>query len=232
LEEKMKKVVLGVVGFAALAVTSCNMIFKGSGEKKPEEAPPAATSEQHAPEHGTEPAATPAATENALANVWQAACTPASVVGLTNSRNTVALSPASTFEKNEQFFTAGCDTPAAMTYKVTGTYANLGQNPSNPAMHNVDFTVNTATLTVTNAATVEKMNAEKFCDISDWAIDRETDITGKSCAGFTVQKGDVVMDVMQVEGSTAHFGQKFTFGSAHAATRPEAVVTDAPYTKS
>ncbi len=230
----MKRVVLSMVGVAALvSVTSCNL-FKGSGEKKAEE--PAATTEQ-APT--TEPsavataAASSVADTSTLANAWQSSCTPAAVLQLSSSRRTVAMTSEGKFEKTEQFFAEGCDKPHALTYKTSGTYATMGQHPSNPSLQNIDFTVDVASISVASPATVEMMNSQGFCGITDWAVDHETEVTGKTCGSFTVQKGEVVMDVVEVKENNIYFGHQFSFMSAEdVKTRPEAVSVDAPYTKS
>ena len=226
-----KLVVLSVVGVAAALVTSCNL-FKG-GEKK--EAAPTEQQAQPAgePAPAQPEAAMPAPQENTLAHTWQSACVPANVLAMGKSRRSVAMTSTGTFEKSENFFMNTCEEPTAMTYKVTGTYATLGSNPSNAALQNIDFTVDAATITVSSAATVEKMNGETFCGIADWKVDVATDITGKNCGGFTVQKGDVLMDVYKIENdNTVFFGRQFNFATSEdAKTRPESV-TDAPYTKS
>jgi hypothetical protein len=240
-ESSMKKlVVLSVVGVAAALVTSCNL-FKG-GEKKDSAAPSSeqqTSSEQTAPQAETSSPATSASNESALANAWQSACTPATAapateLGMSNSRRTVALTSTGTFEKTENFFAKGCDESAALTYKVNGTYAMLGENPSNTTVKNIDFTVDSASISVSDAATAEKMNAAGFCGISDWKVDTATDITGKDCKGFTVAKGDVLMDVYKIENdNTLYFGRQFNFAATEdTKTRPESVSEAAPYTKS
>jgi hypothetical protein len=201
----MNKTILISCGLALTSI-SCGNIFRGRGDAKMEQQ------------------------DAALAHSWKASCAKADVLELTHTRRKIRLGVLGNFDRFEHFYGSDACNDSQMEYKVSGTYATLGENKDNSDVKNINFTVNKATIKVTSKATVDVMNRLKLCEISDWKLNEEVNITNKKCTGFSVKRGDVIFDVYEVKDKSLYFGKKLFFLSGdNAADRPNEVATDVEY---
>ena len=52
-----------------------------------------------------------------------------------------------------------------------------------PAGSEVDFTLMSDTVVIPSTALVDQFNRAKYCDVSDWSVNRVQDIAGQTCGG-------------------------------------------------
>lgn len=194
-----------LIGLTSVLV-SCGYLWKGSGDKKIQQQ------------------------DSALVAKWKTECVGADALNLSHARRTIEFTMLGNFEKYENFYESDkCDN-TQLAYKVEGTYATLGKNEDKDDLKNINFTVNKASLVPHSQAAADNMNTMNLCGENTWKQNEPKDITGKDCKGFTVERGDVIYDVYQVEGKNLYFGQKFFFlASDDADSRPDSVTKESPY---
>jgi hypothetical protein len=205
----MLKQITAVFG-AAILTASCGILDTDDKGKKAEENAPA------------------------LAGTWETECVENSALELSRSKREYSFNAVGDFDKTESYYAADDCGNADVVYTVKGTYDDKGNSPDNQDVTMINFTINEALVTVNSDTAIDAMNAVKLCGISDWAVGKETDVTGKDCMGSKVNKGDVIFEVYKLEddNSDLYFGQNFVFlTETNASERPTDVNRDVLFTR-
>jgi hypothetical protein len=118
------------------------------------------------------------------------------------------------------------------TYKVIGTLETKGPNPDNPNLNMINFTVNEAFITVTNASIIEDLNQMKLCGRTAWQVAEPVHVTHASCEGSKVQKGGVQFDSYALRNGQLYFGGGSLFlAKDNASERPSELDESVPYSR-
>lgn len=169
---------------------------------------------------------------NQLAGDYRVACSQNSVLGLTSTVRDLSFSSVGDFDKKETYYADdACGEAPALTYRVVGTVAALGDLPSNPTLDLINFTVAEAYITPGTQALVDTLNTTNFCGQKDWALNTEKSIADLECNDFTIAKGAVIEDVYEDRDGTLYFGKKFALLLNETGERPTEVDLDLPYAK-
>lgn len=98
----------------------------------------------------------------------------------------------------------------------------------------VDVTLSRITATPKNQTTADFLNDKSMCGINSWALNVETDITGKTCDTDTMPSaGTVIYDIFAISGGTTlYFGDDSPpYTGDSAASRPIDLDKTDTYTK-
>ncbi|HET9241669.1 MAG TPA: hypothetical protein VFO10_30660 [Oligoflexus sp.] len=165
-----------------------------------------------------------------LRGTWQSGCMGTTTLNMASSQREYVFNAIGDFDRLERYYSdPNCQNLAA-TYKVVGTVEVKGPNPEKTDLNMINFTVNEAYMTVKSDATLEQLNAMKFCGRSDWHVNEDVHVTNAECEGSKVQKGGVQFDSFKIRDGQLFMGQKLMFlGKDDASERPAELDMRAPY---
>ena len=163
-----------------------------------------------------------------LAAEWDSNCAAIGFMGFASKASILTIGAIGDFDRETQVFSAaGCASgDQALSMKVSGTYDIVGDaNIAGEAAKNINFTVNTASLTPTSQHAVDLLNAASYCGVTAWQTGTAVDIAGKDCAGESLKQGAVVFDVYEQAGNDViYFGNApMWFDRTSSGDRPTAL---------
>jgi hypothetical protein len=167
-----------------------------------------------------------------LRGTWQSSCMGTRTLNMVSSQREYVFNAIGDFDRLERTFSdPNCQNLAA-TYKVVGTVEVKGSNPEKIGLTMINFTVNEAYMTVKAEATLQQLNAMKFCGRSDWRVNEDVHVTNAECEGSKVQKGGVQFDSYKIRDGQLFMGQKLMFlGKDDASERPTELDWTAPFVR-
>lgn len=169
--------------------------------------------------------------DQTLTGVWHSDCVANSRLDLSHAKYRVAFSAVGDFDKTESMFGGEGCTAEKLNVRLIGTYAEVGDAAVGNEVNNINFTVKQVSVSIVDADYVDVANGLKICGKEDWVKDTAIDVTGVSCAGSTLNSGDVLFDVYKVD-SEAWFGHQSLFMSEDDAdARPDNIDTSITFHK-
>ncbi len=171
-----------------------------------------------------------------IVGTWRTDNTEVGLVdALPNAERSFDFGATGNFSRVEKFCDDDkCSNGEGFVYELEGSYETKGESKENNEVKVINFTVDHAYITVKNELAVDAFAAIELCGIKNWEenLNKKVEITDKSCAGFNVKKGDVVVDVYDVSDKKLFLGKALSFSLRDDSDdRPTDVDRDLVYNK-
>ncbi|MES2744239.1 MAG: hypothetical protein EOP04_10970 [Proteobacteria bacterium] len=173
---------------------------------------------------------TPAVKATLPGNTFESTCLETRLLDMMSTTRRMVFGAAGELSKTETFFLGDdCGSDPYLVYESSGSYSDLGPNSDLVGTNNLDFAIQSTSLTPLTELLVVSFNTRGYCGKTDWAVDKKVDVTGLSCEGLSLNTATQVSDIYVVEDDILYLGSTFNYDSAKDAVRPTSVDRDVTY---
>ncbi|RZA26317.1 MAG: hypothetical protein EOP10_04070 [Proteobacteria bacterium] len=163
-------------------------------------------------------------------NTFESTCLETRLLDMMSTTRRLVFGAAGELSKTETFFLGDdCGTSPYLVYESTGTYSDKGPNSDLVGSNNIDFAIQSTSLTPLSELLVVSFNTRQYCGKKDWVLDQKVDVTGLSCDSLSLNTATQAADIYVVEDDVLYLGSTFNYDSAKDATRPTSVDRDVSY---
>ncbi len=159
-----------------------------------------------------------------LSGRWASECANADIIGLHSHKEETGFSPTGSFYRSETYFSGdACQKDnTSYTYFYQGEVKNLQGNTEANEIRDLDLKVTIQEITPKSEDFKNWLNIGSICGISNWEVDKPSDITGKPCNDWFLGSRDSIYDKYQIgDDDKLRFGNSTFFNKGSAGTRPD-----------
>jgi hypothetical protein len=168
--------------------------------------------------------------ETELTGTWRQECIGVDFLEIANKKDAYTFSALGDFERKLELYSGDNCEDLQGTLRSSGTYSVVGDAEDVDDAQNLNFTVREMTLEPESDDLARALSAAKYCGVKDWSVDKEVSLVSRDCAGESVDEGEVVFDIYNVEDDVLYLGNANKwFDKTDASDRPDELDTDHPF---